>query len=170
MRLYNSLNAHLVNAGPDTPMPLDLAHELVGADTSAADDAALLAWAAGFMQGAEQCAADWRRAGRPLKARPAKAGASLGTTAFATLYALAARVPRAAGEDAAHWQATQDDGQPLLVGLQAAGALPVADQLHLALTDLWQVTLPLRLARMAGSEPEKTIHLSSFSIDPGDGP
>ena len=170
MRLYNSLNAHLVNAGPDTPMPLDLAHELVGADTSAADDAALLAWAAGFMQGAEQCAADWRRAGRPLKARPAKAGASLGTTAFATLYALAARVPRAAGEDAAHWQATQDDGQPLLVGLQAAGALPVADQLHLALTDLWQVTLPLRLARMAGSEPDKTIHLSSFSIDPGDGP
>ena len=70
----------------------------------------------------------------------------------------------------AHWQATQDDGQPLLVGLQAAGALPVADQLHLALTDLWQVTLPLRLARMAGSEPDKTIHLSSFSIDPGDGP
>jgi len=122
MRLYNSLNAHLVNAGPDTPMPLDLAHELVGADTSAADDAALLAWAAGFMQGG------------------------------------------------AHWQATQDDGQPLLVGLQAAGALPVADQLHLALTDLWQVTLPLRLARMAGSEPDKTIHLSSFSIDPGDGP
>ena len=59
----------------------------------------------------------------------------------------------------------------LLVHRSAGDApLPVADQLHLALTDLWQVTLPLRLARMAGSEPDKTIHLSSFSIDPGDGP
>lgn len=168
MRLYNSLNAHLIDARRDAPMPLDLPRELADADGGAAGEAALLAWCAGFMQGAEQGAADWRRAGRPLKARPAKAGAPVGATAFATLYALAARAPRAAGEDAAAWQATQDDGQLLLVGLQGAGALPVAEQLHLALTDLWQVALPLRLARMAGSEPDKTIHLSSFSVDSGD--
>ncbi|HNI86360.1 MAG TPA: hypothetical protein PKM45_03745, partial [Giesbergeria sp.] len=68
------------------------------------------------------------------------------------------------------WQATQDDGQPLLVGLHAANALPMADQLRLALADLWQVTLPLRLARMAGSASGKRIQLSSFSIDPGDMP
>lgn len=170
MRLYNSLNAHLINARPAAPMPLDLTRELADADGHTADDAALLAWCAGFMQGAEQSAADWRRAGRPLKARPAKAGASLDTTAFATLYALAARASREPGADAAHWQATQDDGQPLLVGLQAAGALPVADQLRLALADLWQVTLPLRLARMAGSASGKRIQLSSLSIDPGDMP
>lgn len=166
MRLYNSLAAPLVDGSADAPMPLQLTRELAGAGAGPDDDA-LLAWASGFVQGAELSAAAWRRAGRPVLAKPRQQG---GGATFAALYALAARAARSQADEPARlpaWQPPQDDGQPLLVGLASHDTLPVAEQLQLVLTDLWRVTLPLRLARAEGA-PEGMLQFSSFSLDADD--
>ncbi|HMN20329.1 MAG TPA: UPF0149 family protein [Ottowia sp.] len=164
MQLYNTLTAALIVGPQGAPMPLALATELAPDGQADAGEAELLRWAAGFVQGAELGAAGWRSAGRPVQSKPGKGGAP---SAFAALYTLAARAPREPGAAAGAWQAVHDDGQPLLVGLDAPGAWPVAEQLKLVLTDLWQVVLPLRLARIASAAPGG-IQLSSYTLDPDD--
>jgi len=130
MGLVNSLNArvHETQHGQIAPVQDVLA--------LAASEDALFAWTAGFVQGAELAAAGWRRAGRP---------ATSGKGVFGELYALAARAPGAPQA----WRASQDSGQPLLVGLDDAPALPI-ETLALALADLWRVIAPLRQARSGG--------------------
>ena len=172
MQLYNSLNAPLAVAQAGAPMPLlALAQELAPQGKGDAPEQALHAWAAGFVQAAELSAAAWRRAGRPVQAVPArKAGAS----AFSTLYALAARAPHVSGDegdgegkgDSPAWQALRDDGQPLLTGLDAEAALPAAaaGQIQAALSDLWQVVLPVRLARQHDAAAG-TVQIDHFSLD-----
>ncbi|QTD44768.1 UPF0149 family protein [Ottowia testudinis] len=164
MRLYNSLNAPLANAQAGMAMPLPaLADELAAGDDEVTRQQALHTWAAGFVQAAELGAAGWRRAGRPVQARPAGKA-----SAFSVLYALAARAPRATGAasgDAPVWQPLQDDGQPLLQGLDVpAVTADTAEQIAMALADLWQAVLPARLARQRGGAGG-ALQIDSFSLD-----
>ncbi|ROZ76030.1 UPF0149 family protein [Ramlibacter sp. WS9] len=126
MGLLNSINARVLETPPDQMAP---AQDVLAL---AASEAALFAWAAGFVQGAELAPAGWRRAGRPVSS-------DKGT--FGELYALAAR---ASGTPDA-WRATRDGGQPLLTGLDDSPPVPV-ETLVLVLGDLWRVVAPLRQA------------------------
>jgi hypothetical protein len=129
MRLYNSLNSELLTPGKDDPQPA--AHALRLARD---EPAALYAWSAGFVQGAELAAGGWRKTGRPL---------SIKDGAFGALYRLAARAPGTPDG----WRDKNDDGQPMLQGLQDE---PSAEEtLTLALADLWRVVAPLRQTRAA---------------------
>ena len=134
MQLYNHLNTDVLTQDPLGEPPVDILHPARNADP-APPDAALLAWAAGFVQGAEQCAAQWRKAGHAVKTDQMP---------FKALYALAAQAP-AMGEA---WRPTNDDGQVLLAGL-ALDPLPVRETLAAALRTLWRTTAPLRQRRIA---------------------
>ena len=135
MQLYNHLNTDVLTQDPLREPPVDILHPARNADP-APPDAALLAWAAGFVQGAEQCAAQWRKAGHAVKTDKMP---------FKALYALAAQAP-AMGEA---WRPTNDDGQVLLAGIEL-DPLPVRETLAAALRTLWRTTAPLRQRRMAG--------------------
>lgn len=130
MGLVNNLNARVLQTQHDQIAPVQDVLAL------AASEEALFAWTAGFVQGAELAAAGWRRAGRPVTS---------GKGVFGELYALAARAPGAPQA----WRASQHSGQPLLVGLDDAPALPI-ETLALALADLWRVIAPLRQAGSGG--------------------
>ena len=130
MGLVNSFNARVLETQHDQIAPVQDVLAL------AATEEALFAWTAGFVQGAELAAAGWRRAERPVTS---------GKGVFGELYALAARAPGAPQA----WRASQDNGQPLLVGLEDTPALPI-ETLALALADLWRVIAPLRQARSGG--------------------
>ena len=127
MRLYNSLNGELLTTGIGDARPADHALRL-----ARDEPAALYAWAAGFVQGAELATAGWRQAGRPLTAKDG---------AFGALYRLAGRAPGTPDG----WRAKNDQGQPLLQGLQDEAS--DEETLALALGDLWRVVAPLRQAR-----------------------
>ena len=129
MRLYNRINADLLNTPPTQPPPLAALRKLLAKEPDAAP-----AWAAGFVQGAELARGAWRGVHRPIKA---------GTGAFGVLLQLAAQ----AAPSPAGWRAEGEQSQPLLVGLEADTPPPA--QLSSALAELWQVIGPLRHARMA---------------------
>ena len=114
----------------DQGAPIQEVLELAGQED------ALHAWVAGFVQGSELVSGAWRRVGRPVTSR---------NGAFGVLYTLASRA--ASPRDG--WRASQDNGQPLLVGLDDGHDQPV-DGLALALADLWRVVAPLRQARARG--------------------
>lgn len=126
LRLYNSLNSRVMAAVNDGTLPITDAMTLAGSS-----DADAFAWAAGFVQGAEAGRAGWRRAGTPV---------SSDKGAFAALLRLAARAPRTADG----WQALDDEGQPMLQGLQDEPT--PQETLRLALQDLWRAIAPLRRA------------------------
>lgn len=126
MRLYNSLTSSLLDSPPQGPAPVADALRL-----AAASDADAFAWAAGFVQGAELAPGGWQRVGRPLGS---------GTGVFAALLRLAAR----AADASAGWRARNDEGQPMLQGLQQEPS--PQESLQLALQDLWRVIAPLRQA------------------------
>ena len=170
MRLYNSLNAPLANAQAGMAMPLPapaLAQALGTEEGGAVTDEAWHTWAAGFVQGAELSAAGWRRLGHPLQAKPLRraGAASTSASAFMVLHALAARAPRAVAGDEPAWQPVQDDGQPLLLGLDdTPQTVPLADQIQGALNLLWPSVLAARLARQSAFGGA-AIQFDSFSLD-----
>ena len=170
MRLYNSLNAPLANAQAGMAMPLPapaLAQALGTEEGGAVTDEAWHTWAAGFVQGAELSAAGWRRLGHPLQAKPSRraGAASTSASAFMVLHALAARAPRAVAGDEPAWQPMQDDGQPLLLGLDdTPQTVPPADQIQGALNLLWPSVLAARLARQSAFGGA-AIQFDSFSLD-----
>jgi len=102
-------------------------------DILPADDAAH-AWAAGFVQAAELCAAHWRTAGVAV---------NRGRMPFEALYALAGQAAARAGG----WRATDANDQPVLVGVPAQ-APSARDVLEQALTPLWRIVAPLRRQRV----------------------
>ena len=120
MRLYNTFNSRVLDTPPQEPPPVADALELADAGEPDA-----FAWAAGFVQGAELNAGAWRRVGRGLRSDKG---------AFAALFRLAARAPGAADG----WRARNDEGQPMLAGLQDEPS--AQETLRLALQDLWRVT------------------------------
>jgi yecA family protein len=124
MRLYNTLNNRVLDTPPQEPAPV--ANALALADAGEAD---AFAWAAGFVQGAELTAGAWRRVGRALRTDKG---------AFAELFRLAARAPGAADG----WRARNDEGQPMLAGLQDEPS--AQETLRLALEDLWRVVAAAR--------------------------
>lgn len=129
MRLYNHVNTCVLTTPASQMAPAREAIEV------AADGAhGVSAWAAGFVQGAELSAAGWRRAGLPVKP---------GNGPFGDLYALAAQAPGAPET----WRARQDNGQPLLLGLEAAAPTPT-ETLAWALNALWRTVGPLRHAQL----------------------
>ena len=122
MQVHNNMVGLVLTHDPDA-LP----------DILPTDDAAP-AWAAGFVQAAELCAAHWRAAGVAV---------SSDRMPFKALYALAGQAaPQAGG-----WRATDIGGQPVLVGV-AAETPPARDVLERALTPLWRIVAPLRRQRV----------------------
>ncbi|MEO8856785.1 MAG: UPF0149 family protein, partial [Burkholderiaceae bacterium] len=124
MQLYNHLNGmvltHDPNRLPDVlPSP-----------------GAAYAWAAGFVQAAEVCAAEWRGAGFAVKSNQMP---------FKALFALAAQAT--ARPDG--WRATDVEGQAVLTGVPADPPPPEEVLTH-SLTPLWWVIAPLRQQRVKG--------------------
>ena len=160
----------LANAQAGMAMPLPapaLAQALGTEEGGAVPDEAWHTWAAGFVQGAELSAAGWRRLGHPLQAKPSRraGAASTSASAFMVLHALAARAPRAVAGDEPAWQPVQDDGQPLLLGLDdTPQTVPPADQIQGALNLLWPSVLAARLARQSAFGGA-AIQFDSFSLD-----
>lgn len=122
MQLHNNLAGMVLTHDPQA-LP----------DILPADDAAH-AWAAGFVQAAELCAAHWRTAGVAV---------SSDRMPFEALYALAGQAAAQAGG----WRATDVGGQPVLVGV-AAETPSARDVLARALTPLWRIVAPLRRQRV----------------------
>ncbi len=122
MHLYNHLNGMVLTHDPNR-----LPDVLPSGD-------AVCAWAAGFVQAAELCAAQWRGAGFAVNSNQMP---------FKALFALAAQA--AAQPDA--WRATDDHGQVVLTGV-CADPPPPEDVLTHALTPLWWVIAPLRQQRV----------------------
>lgn len=126
-QLSNHLNSAVLSQDAQGEPPVDVL------DT----DAAAIVWSAGFVQGAEHCAAQWRSAGFAVKHNKLP---------FKALYALAAQAPVAPG----NWRATNDEEQPLLAGLEC-DPVPVRELLANALRTLWRGIAPIRQRRMAGN-------------------
>jgi len=131
MRLYNRLNLELLRTPPAKRAPLTALGKLL--EQEPAD---VFTWAAGFVEGAELARGAWRGAKRPIKSDDG---------AFGALHRLAAQAAPGPGG----WRASNEQEQPLLVGIEAAAPAPKV-MLTQALEDLWQVVGPIRHARLAG--------------------
>jgi yecA family protein len=133
MNLCNHFNS-LVLTGPtkgDAP--------LEGLGTGGVPDWDWRLWAAGFVQGAEFGASQWRAAGLPVKSD---------RMPFKALYGVAAQAPgRPKG-----WRATDAMDQPLLTGIDLDPE-PVQATLQRAMNTIWQVVAPMRQRRVAGGGP-----------------
>jgi len=122
MGLYNQLNEVVLTHDPHNPPPDGM------------EDTDLRAWAAGFVQGAEQCASHWRSTGFAVESDKMP---------FKALYTLAAQ----AGTTHTAWRATNTDGQVLLTSLAPDPSAP-RDLLASGLRPLWQVIAPIRQQRV----------------------
>lgn len=129
MAYYNHYNAQVFNAMDTSDSPL--------ADVSAltaAEDADVWDWAAGFMQGCELAQAGWARAGH-------KVGGVTGPMGI--LAGLAARAPLTAGAPPVLTEA----GRPHLQSLAIDSPVPAQAQLRGALSELWPVVARWRQAQ-----------------------
>ncbi len=135
MKLYNHLNSAVLTQNPQGEPPVDVLSS-TGKSIETDANAAVIRWAAGFVQGAEQCAAHWRKTGFAVNSDKLP---------FKALYALAAMAP-ATSEG---WRPTNDEGQALLAGLEL-NPVPVRELLANALRPLWQAVAPIRQRRMQG--------------------
>ena len=121
MGLYNHLNNVVLTHDPHSVPPDGIA------------DIDIPAWAAGFVQGAEQCASHWRSSGLAVKSDKMP---------FKALYVLAAQASVAPST----WRPTNNDGQVLLTGLEPNPPAP-RELLDSGLRPLWQVIAPIRQQR-----------------------
>jgi tetratricopeptide (TPR) repeat protein len=119
--LYNGLNEEVLNGHREAALPGSVLRLLEKEDETLLDS-----WVAGFVTGCQSSAQSWQAAGVSVSAKKAP---------FATLYALAARAPLARRGTS---PIRDDEGQPLLVGLDAPPP-PAIGVMQMALMPLWEI-------------------------------